>query len=134
MSETNAEAVGPYAPRKFEHFLSRLSERYGITLTQDEVETLLKELEAGKHVLRARDPFGKTVNHYYVPIKGQLVSVAFDTETKYLVTAAPRGRLKSSAMRDFSNRAIAEAERLRRTKPGFRIKEHRQVRDKQDID
>jgi hypothetical protein len=69
--------------REFRHFRERLYERYGISLSIDECEDLVSQIDKGLY-LKAQLS-GETIV-ILLMIKGEIVSVAYIPSRKYIAT------------------------------------------------
>ena len=86
--------------RSFNHFRHRLKERYNIDLTVEECEELTSQIEKGIYLKADLNNANYTSIAITLMIKGQLLTVAYIPEVKYIATCLRLPRWHKDKIRD----------------------------------
>lgn len=87
MSNRKSRHTGTKADNQKRHFKSRLTERYGIYASDDDIGIAVADIGADRAEFYFKD--SNRVSLYFVIIQGVKVLVAFDKSRKMFSTALP---------------------------------------------
>lgn len=90
------------------HFLRRLAERYGLSITQDQYQAACRDVRAGAGRFLEKESLTRT--HWLIRVSGKPVRAVYDKRQSALVTALPLGVYAASAIEAEGEGAVQQAD------------------------